>query len=268
MNFNIFLIFFLVVLLIFIIIFILYNNKNIGVKKYCIKDSKIKKGIVIVQISDFHNTKFRKNKLVKLIKENKPDLIVITGDFIDSHHTNINTAINCIKDISSIAPLYFIRGNHEILAKKSYEKLAKSMKELGVHILINNVEEVEIKNENITIIGIDSIDYDSVSKKLDNLSYNSNNYTILLSHRPDLFKAYNNRKINLVFTGHAHGGQFRIPFIGGVFAPNQGIFPKYTSGIFEGNDGTKMIVSRGLGNSSFPFRLNNNPELIVVNLER
>lgn len=90
-------------------------------------------------------------------------------------------------------------------------------------------------------------------------------YTILLSHRPELFDVYVESGVDLVFSGHAHGGQFRIPFIGGVVAPNQGVFPKYDAGIFaEGN--TNMVVSRGVGNSIIPFRVNNRPEVIIIEL--
>ena len=97
------------------------------------------------------------------------------------------------------------------------------------------------------------------------MSYNKDIYTILLSHRPELFDTYVSENINLIFSGHAHGGQIRIPFVGGIVAPNQGLFPKYTSGKYEEKN-TTMIVSRGIGNSIIPFRINNRPELIVVEL--
>ena len=90
-------------------------------------------------------------------------------------------------------------------------------------------------------------------------------YVVLLSHRPELFNSYVENNVDLVFSGHAHGGQFRIPFIGGIVAPNQGVFPKYDAGIFtEGN--TNMVVSKGVGNSIIPFRVNNRPEVILIEL--
>jgi predicted MPP superfamily phosphohydrolase len=101
--------------------------------------------------------------------------------------------------------------------------------------------------------------------KLDEL-ISEEEFTLLLSHRPEMFDTYVEKDVDLVFSGHAHGGQFRIPFVGGVFAPNQGLFPKYDSGIYsEGN--TTMVVSRGIGNSAFPFRINNRPEVILVELD-
>ena len=98
------------------------------------------------------------------------------------------------------------------------------------------------------------------------ITYDKTQYTILLSHRPELIDTYTEENFDLVLSGHAHGGQIRIPFLGGLVAPNQGFLPKYTSGIYEKND-TKMIVSRGIGNSIIPFRINNRPELVVINLQ-
>ena len=101
---------------------------------------------------------------------------------------------------------------------------------------------------------------------MDKLKYNKINYSILLSHRPCLFDVYKEKKLDLVLTGHAHGGQIRLPLVGGLYAPNQGILPKYTSGIINASN-TNMIVSRGIGNSTFPFRVNNKPELVIITLK-
>ena len=110
-------------------------------------------------------------------------------------------------------------------------------------------------------------DSEIIKTELSNLKYDKNQFSILLSHRPEVFNVYVDNKIDLVLTGHAHGGQIRIPFIGGLIAPNQGIFPKYTSGVFE-EDATTMIVSRGIGNSILPYRINNRPELVIVTLKK
>ena len=103
------------------------------------------------------------------------------------------------------------------------------------------------------------------STKLKNLIDDESGYTILLSHRPELFETYMDGGIDLVFSGHAHGGQFRLPFIGGLVAPNQGMFPKYDAGLYT-DGGTSMVVSRGIGNSIIPFRFNNRPEIVLVEL--
>ena len=101
---------------------------------------------------------------------------------------------------------------------------------------------------------------------IENLQNESDGYTILLSHRPELFDLYVDTGMDLVFSGHTHGGQFRLPFIGGLVAPNQGFFPKYDAGRFsKGN--TTMIVSRGVGNSIIPIRFYNRPEIVVTMLK-
>lgn len=91
-------------------------------------------------------------------------------------------------------------------------------------------------------------------------------YSILLSHRPELFEVYAKNNIDLILSGHAHGGQFCLPLIGGLLAPNQGLFPKYDSGIYT-QENTNMVVSRGIGNRLFPFRFNNCPEVILIELK-
>ena len=99
-----------------------------------------------------------------------------------------------------------------------------------------------------------------------NILDDKNTFSILLSHHPELFPEYKNTDIDLVFSGHAHGGQFRLPFIGGIIAPEQGLFPEYDAGIYT-EDNTNMLVSRGIGNSILPFRINNRPEVILINLQ-
>uniref|UniRef100_UPI0025D8E43F metallophosphoesterase n=1 Tax=Eubacterium sp. TaxID=142586 RepID=UPI0025D8E43F len=228
----------------------------------------------IVQVSDFHNTKSDRltNDLVNRIKEENPDLIFITGDLIDARKTDIDVSLNFIKFIKDIAPIYFVSGNHEA-SIRNYNELKNKLEEIGVNVLENEVDVLDIFNTKINIIGINDPsmahefipDSDIIMSELNNIEYDDSFYTILLSHRPEVYNVYVNKKIDLVFTGHAHGGQIRIPFIGGVVAPNQGLFPKYTSGLFR-NDETAMVISRGIGNSILPFRINNRPELVVVNI--
>ena len=142
-------------------------------------------------------------------------------------------------------------------------------------ILENQKVQITREGESITIMGIDDPsfqedylfgDSESVARQaITDLQNESDGYTILLSHRPELFDLYVETEMDLVFSGHAHGGQFHLPFIGGLVAPNQGLFPKYDAGLFsEGS--TTMIVSRGVGNSIIPIRFNNRPEIIVATL--
>lgn len=269
----------IVILVILLIVYLNYENNSLQISNYEIISNKIPKGFndyKIIQVSDFHNTKSKKltKDLISEIKKQKPNAIVITGDLIDSRKTNINVGINFIKQIKDYAPIYFVSGNHEA-STNSYSELKTKLIENGATILDNKVEVIELNDSKINILGIDDpaiahesfvTDEEIVKTEINNLEYDKNNYSVLLSHRPEVLNVYVKNEIDLVLTGHAHGGQIRIPFIGGLVAPNQGLFPKYTSGKLEEKQ-TTMIVSRGIGNSILPFRVNNNPELVVITLK-
>ena len=256
------------------------DNKRIQITNYDITSKKVKNELIIAQISDLHNTSFGKHNktLVNKIKDIKLDIIAITGDLIDSSKTNITVAMNFINQAVKIAPIYYVPGNHEAWNQSDYSTLKDKLKKAGVVVLEGEDKEIKVKDNKISLLGITDPDYigeagiselDVVSTDLDTLSYDSDNLVILLSHRPELFSAYKHRDIDLVLTGHAHGGQFRTSLSGGLLAPDQGLFPKYTSGIYKDKeDKTQMIVSRGLGNSVIPIRINNNPEVVVVNVRR
>lgn len=260
-------------------IYFYFENTTLEVSTYQIASNKIPNefnNYKIIQISDFHNNTSSKltKKLIAEIKNQKPNIIVITGDLIDSTKTNVDIAIDMIKEIIEIAPVYYVTGNHEARTNE-YDNLKSQMIELGVKILENEAQEIQLNNSTINILGIndpsfnkerDILDSEIVKSNMENIQYNKDNFTILLSHRPEVFKIYVEKNIDLVFTGHAHGGQIRLPFIGGIIAPNQGTFPEYTDGIYREKD-TTMVVSRGIGNSIIPFRVNNRPELMIVELK-
>ena len=273
-----------VIIIIFIIVVLLsyylyFQNTELQVSSYDIVDNRIPKEFneyKIVQVSDFHNTKSNRltDDLVKEIKIQKPNIIVITGDLIDSNKTDVDVAISFIKRLKNIAPTYFITGNHEASISE-YENLKEKLESEDVIVLENKTEVLEIADTKINLIGINdpnmfyqpyASDNEKIKSELIEANYDKNNYSILLSHRPELFDTYVNNELDLVLTGHAHGGQIRIPLVGGLVSPNQGFFPKYTSGIFK-EDNTSMIVSRGIGNSIIPFRVNNRPELVIVKLK-
>jgi len=233
------------------------------------------KNYKILQISDLHNKEFGKDQktLVNHTKEINPDLIVITGDLIDGRKPNIDIAINYVKQAKEVAPIYFISGNHEEFSNV-YNDLEKKLEELGVTILDDNSQVIEKNGANLTLLGLKDPTFSReknqgnspFEEKLKTLKEKDDNFTILLSHRPEYINLYVKYNIDLVFSGHAHGGQVRVPFVGGLYAPGQGLFPKYTSGIYSENN-TSMVVSRGLGNSIFPLRVFNRPELLVVTLK-
>lgn len=266
--------------------FLYFQNNSIVINEINYKNSKIPKGFndyKILQISDLHNKEFGRNQvnLINKTKEINPDIIVITGDLIDSNRSSekdISIALSYIKEAVKIATVYYVRGNHEIRVPELYKKLKKEMDKLKVVNLDDNCIAIERKSDKIDLIGLqdmksikfyyDNKDRELIFKsKLKKIkSECNNNFSILLSHRPELLWAYCENKVDLVFTGHAHGGQIRLPLLGGLYSPSQGVLPKYTSGV-KSMDDTSMVISRGLGNSRFPFRIFNRPELVVVNLK-
>ena len=235
-------------------------------------------GFGIAQVSDLHNAEFGENnaKLLKLLSESKPDIIVITGDFIDASHTDVGIALGFAQESVKIAPTYFVTGNHEA-SSPQYDTLKSGLEAAGVIVLEDEAVSLERNGESIALMGLADPDFTvkgdmfgevpaMVSTKLENLNDGEGGgYTILLSHRPELFETYVGSGIDLVFAGHAHGGQFRLPFIGGVVAPNQGLFPEYDAGLYT-DGSTNMVVSRGIGNSIIPLRFNNRPEIVLVEL--
>jgi len=258
------------------------DNTALMVSNYQVSSEKLPEefdGFRIAQISDLHNAEFGEEniELTILIEQNKPDIIVLTGDFIDSNRTDVNVAVSFAKKAVEIAPVYFAAGNHEERAYDSFVELQEQLETCGVHVLRNNSIIINRNGAEIQICGVDDPafaqrrnPYSDANREVElaiKLAAQPDLYTVLLSHRPELFEIYVESGADLVFSGHAHGGQFRLPFVGGVVAPGQGLFPEYDAGVFEEN-GTAMVVSRGLGNSIIPLRVNNRPELVVVTLNR
>lgn len=251
--------------------FCYWQNNGIETNEIQYNNPKIPKsfqGFKILHISDLHNKSFGKEhcKIIKKIEKASPDIIVITGDIINKRNPKINVAMDFIESAITFAPIYFVSGNHEHWIN-GYSELMDRLKAVGVNVLENKSCEICYKGEKITIMGL--IDYASnyifIEKLEDFIEGSKTKFNILLSHRPEHFKIYADSGVDIVFTGHAHGGQIRIPFFGALVAPDQGIFPKYTSGRYLQNK-TTMIVSRGLGSSIIPQRIFNRPELILVKL--
>ena len=277
MKFKVKIILFIVIGL---FVFFNYQNNSITINEIEFKNDNIPdsfKGYKILQLSDLHNKEFGKEqeKILEKINNINPDIIVVTGDLIDSNNTNVDVAMKLINKVINISPIYYISGNHEAWST-SYNELKSKLEDSGVIVLENEKTQLLKGSDTIDIIGLSDTSFISsdlleyagnvkTEKLLNTLSENSSNFKILLSHRPELFDIYSNSSVDLVFSGHAHGGQFRLPFIGGLIAPDQGLFPKLTEGIHTSNN-TTMVISRGLGNSIIPIRLFNRPELVVVTL--
>lgn len=270
----------LIVVLFILIAWTIWGNKALMVDAVTISSSRIPaafSGFRIAQVSDLHNAEFGKNnvELLKLLSESRPDIIVITGDLIDAQRTDVGIAICFAQESVRIASTYYVTGNHEA-ASPQYDTLKAGLKAAGVTVLEDEAVYLERGGGTIALIGLADPDFTvkgdmfgeapaMVSTKLGNLIDDESGYTVLLSHRPELFETYVDCGVDLVLSSHAHGGQFRLPFIGGLVAPNQGLFPKYDAGLYA-DGSTNMVVSRGIGNSIIPFRFNNRPEIVLVEL--
>lgn len=252
-------------------IFLYSQNKWISIEQITVQSARIPQnfdGFKIIHLSDLHGQYFGKNQsdLLKKINTFKPDLIAITGDLFDSSYDN-EASFNLIEQLSEY-PVYFVTGNHE--AREShFEELEAQLVQMGVRLLHNERETLEINGQSIELVGIADPDFGS---SVDNnlrialQGSDSNNLKLLLSHRPEAFETYVESDIDLVLSGHAHGGQIRLPIIGGLVAPNQELFPEFSEGNHTKNQ-TTMIISRGLGNSIIPQRLFNRPQVIEITLK-
>ncbi|MBR3809509.1 MAG: metallophosphoesterase [Clostridia bacterium] len=274
-----------IVLILFLVIvsgaFVVYSNFKIETTEYTIKTSSLPQNFdefKIVHISDLHNAEFGENNknLIRSVTEEKPDAVFVTGDTIDGFYTNTTIPIDLFKEILKICDIYFIVGNHEIRSDaNTYFEFLDKLTEIGVTVLKDESTYIERNSEKIQVIGLnDASNYkanyndnykEEIVEAINNLD-DENCFSILLSHHPELFPEYSSTNVDLVFSGHAHGGQFRLPFIGGIIAPEQGLFPEFDAGVFNENN-TTMVVSRGLGNSIVPVRINNSPEIVVVILK-
>lgn len=262
----------IIVLAILFLDYAIHQNKNVGLTFYEFSSKKVEREKRIVHLSDVHNDLFgeKNSRLIELIESAKPDYIFITGDLLDSRRTNVYRCYYLIEKIIKIAPIYFVTGNHES-RKTFYQKFKESLMALGVNVL----DDRKVQLEEICLVGIDDPGFITeqneviyrkiVEEKLQKIELE--NFNILLAHRPQYIDVYSKFDFDLVLSGHAHGGQIRLPYIGGLFSPQQGILPKYTTGKYHLNN-TEMIVSRGLGNSQFPLRVFNNPEILVIDIKK
>jgi predicted MPP superfamily phosphohydrolase len=245
--------------------------------------------IRIALVADLHNTFYGENgengkngqdqkKLAEEIRNAAPDLILLAGDMMDEHTPTAGTEI-LLAEIRDIAPLYYVTGNHEFMSKR-VAKMREIIESFGVKILSDEYEILNIKGVSVILAGIE----DPYKKKYEDKKYNQasamekafraldsmDGYKILMAHRPEYIKLYEKYAFDLVVAGHAHGGQIRVARIAenGLYAPGQGIFPKYTGGRYARKNMT-LIVSAGLSltHPRLVPRVNNPPELVIIFLK-
>lgn len=268
----------IILVMVFILGFLYYENNALDISYYTVDNIKIPvefNGAKILQISDLHSKYFGKDqeRLIESVKSLKPDIIFITGDLIDYRSNLIEPCADLIRGIKDVAPIYFVTGNHEE-ASKVFVSFKQMLQENGVIILDNESAVVKKGKGEILVSGISDsevlqnrnlVKRERFRETLSSLAGENNFYQILLAHRPELISFYSEANFDLVFSGHAHGGQFRLPFLGGLVAPGQGFLPEYTENVHTVGE-TSMVISRGLGNSLIPQRLFNNPEIVMVTL--
>lgn len=256
------------------------GNKHLTVTNYTFSHILLPKsfsGFRIVQISDLHNVKFGRGnqKLLNRVKMMKPDRIAITGDLLYAPSSNMENALDFVAGAVMLCPVYYVPGNHEA-AMDIYPELKQRLQDTGVIILENSKSAVVRDGSMLKVAGITDPSFyadDEVTDKseivkelMEETAIEEDVFSILLAHRPEYFSVYADFGVELSLTGHAHGGQIRLPWVGGLYAPGQGVFPKYASGMHRLID-QYMIVSRGLGKSAFPFRIFNRPEIVCVELK-
>lgn len=260
-----------------------YSNTHISVDNYEYESEKVPQsfdGFRIVHISDYHrHGDGFEQKLVELVSQQQPDIIVLTGDMVDSQLTSIDDTMMFFEDISKVAPCYLVWGNHDMrLTKKQREKLTTCCEENGIEIVEDKAVDIEKGGERITVAGSYGyiVPMRELSQKLE-----ESPFVIWLNHFPEdaerilgykaAYVDENGELVcepyaDLMFCGHAHGGLIRFPFKDGIYAPGQGLFPKYTGGEYYFYRG-EMIVSRGMGNSGTSLRLFDDFDLVVCTLK-
>jgi len=241
-------------------------------------------------LADLHNSNYKDNnkKMLADIEAINPDIIILAGDMIVSHNDQeIENKITSefINKLSQIAPVYYGIGNHEkraILSKKKLNELWQVYMGYindnpNIHLLANQKEEIQIKDNKITIMGLDlDIEYykrfiekELTQKQLEDIFgyVEKDDYSILIAHNPDYFKVYSDYGVDLVCSGHNHGGLVRLPLFGGVISPRLRLFPKYDYGVYSDKK-TNMILTSGLGAHSIKIRFNNIPEVVVLDIKK
>ena len=253
------------------------DNSQIDITYYRVVSEKIGNEVRVVQLSDLHNAVFGRNneKLVKMIQEAKPDLILMTGDMVNDDDTDVSVVLSLCEQLLKTAPVYYSLGNHEgnLIYGKDYENvdLDRQLYAIGVPVLYSDSRIVNVNGNEISLGAVAAAphEYERLSKPFVEEYVKDEHFKLLMSHYPSLYYRENNclydADIDLALAGHYHGGQVRIPFLGGAFHVDTGLFPKYAGGKYRLEKGT-LIVSRGLGNHESVGRINNPPELVVIDI--
>ncbi|HZH93389.1 MAG TPA: metallophosphoesterase [Tissierellaceae bacterium] len=237
-----------------------YNKNQISqfrTERIQVQSSKVKDEIRIVQVTDFHsNHRIDISRLQKEIREFNPHMIALTGDLVDHNTEDLTVSLDLVDSmLSADVPVYFVEGNHEV-ANRHRRELLNELEEKGVIILSNNRVEMVIEDKTVNIYGADFyVEENDYQKMLEDNE--AERLNILLSHSPVRASWYADGDVDLILSGHTHGGQIRLPLIGGVVSPGQGLFPHYDKGLMELPGGSMLYIDSGIGNSVLPIRIMN-----------
>lgn len=270
-----------VIIIIALAVFLYLENTILDNREYPISYSRLPEGFDgyrIAHLSDVHNTLNRRLQasILQSLREHKPDIIVITGDLLDSRRTNVTAAVSFIERLAPIAPVYYVPGNHEGRIPEAYRQFhSQCLGKPNITLMEDESLVLTRNNDHINLIGLSDPHFNgfhgdekaaSVKRQLERF-IKPDEFNMLLIHRPELIRTYGECGVDLALTGHAHGGQIRLPFVGGLFAPGQGLLPWLTSDVHE-YQGCQLVISRGIGNSLAPFRIFNHPEVIIITLNK
>ncbi|VYT31498.1 putative metallophosphoesterase [uncultured Blautia sp.] len=264
--------------LIFVIVLnLILSQKYISVTRYEYKNPRITEDFRVVHLTDLHNYQFgtKNRRLVEKVREETPDLIFLTGDMLNEDETRTDICIDLVGKLVKIAPVYVSLGNHEIeyMNRVGNNNLISEIEQAGAVVLNEQYIDMEINGVPARLGGVYGYvlapDETKNSEQVFMEEFqDTDRFKILLSHVPEgllLWKSMEYWDVDLVFSGHVHGGQVRLPFVGGLYDPEEGYFPTYTKGMFKCGNGT-MILSAGLGSSRGRLRINNFPEMVVCEI--
>lgn len=261
------------IILAIVCVLLLDSNLRLTVTEYNLSSERLPAefdGYKIVQLSDLHTMEFGEDnaRLVKKVAAQAPDLIALTGDYIEDAE-DLTVVATLVEQLSEIAPVYFTSGNHD-WASKSIAALRDTISDNGGTYLSNDHLLLERGDASVVLAGVEDPNCNADMPRADAVMAEVNalypdQYIILLAHRNDFVTKYPDLPCDVIFTGHGHGGVIRLPFVGGVFGTDLTLFPEYENGVFPG-ERYSMVVSRGLGGAPFYPRLLNNPEIVAVTL--
>ena len=267
-------------------IYISYNS--LGAEEYTISSDRINSEVKLALISDLHDHTFgeKNEELVQMLKEQEPDLILMAGDMINDISKDSHVAVELIEQVKDIAPVYYSLGNQEEdYIGRGTSDLLNELKDAGAIVLDESYQDIQVNGNAIRLGGM--YDYafaldgnNTTTKESMRPSLyqfltdfqDTDSYRLMMAHRPDSFifgDAAKTWEIDLVVSGHNHGGQVILPFLGGIYGGDQGWFPKYVDGVHHFKKVKNMVITRGLGSGEEKLpRFNNKPEVVMIYLEK